>query len=172
MLKKSPLHTALALVLAIAAAAPASAQEPDTVEGAARAIDADIIIVGKQRVILWGIDAPERSQYCIANSQKWGCFDAALRTMQNLAGRGAVRCLLVGEPDPFSRRYGVCESGGADLGAEMVKAGMALAYTEQSDDYVGMQSEAIAAGVGLWQVGVEFDEPWIWRKNNNPGGYR
>lgn len=162
----------VALVALIAAAGPAAAQELETIDGAARALDADILIVDKQRVILWGIDAPERNQPCIANSQRWACHDAAVRTLQNLAGRGLVSCLLTGEPDPFNRRHGVCESGGVDIGAEMVRAGMALAFTEQTDDYLDVQNEAIAAGAGLWQVGVEFEEPWVWRKANNPGGYR
>lgn len=172
MLKQGLRWLAMLGTLAGLAEAPALAQDVETIEGPGRAIDADIVIVGTQRVILWGIDAPERDQHCIANSRKWGCYDAALRTLQNLAGRGVVRCILTGEADPFKRRYGVCESGGVDLGAEMVRAGMALAYTEQSDDYVEVQNEAIVAGVGLWQVGVEFQEPWVWRKANNPGGYR
>lgn len=157
----------------LAGAAPALAEDVDTVSGPARAIDADIIIVGEnQRVILWGIDAPERSQTCRANSQHWGCYDAALRTLQNLAGRGIVTCTLTGEPDPFNRRYGVCESGGEDIGAEMVRLGMALAFTEQTDAYADIQAEAIAEGVGLWQVGVEFMEPWLWRQSRTPGGFR
>lgn len=166
----------LALLVATLAlpAAGAMAQVPrvERIEGPARAIDADIIMVGNQRVILWGIDAPERSQYCIANAQRWGCYEAALRTLQHLVGRGSVSCVLTGEPDPFNRRYGVCESGGEDINAAMVRAGMALAYREQSDDYWPVQQEAIVAAVGLWQLGVEFQEPWVWRRQNNPGGYR
>jgi endonuclease YncB( thermonuclease family) len=165
---------AIAGLLLCAGAAPALAEEEvDIISGPARAIDADIIIVGdNQRVILWGIDAPERSQTCIANSQHWGCYDAALRTLQNLAGRGIVTCTLTGEPDPFNRRYGVCESGGEDIGEEMVRLGMALAFTEQTDAYADVQTEAITEGVGLWQLGVEFMEPWLWRKSHTPGGYR
>ena len=156
-------------------ASPAVAQLPyvETVEGPARAIDADVIIVGdQQRVILWGIDAPERTQYCLVNNERWGCYEAALRTLQALASRGTVTCVLVGEADPFNRRYGVCESGGEDINAAMVRAGMALAFLEQSDDYLPEQDEAIVAQTGLWQLGVEFQEPWIWRRRENPGGYR
>ena len=32
--------------------------------------------------------------------------------------------------------------------------------------------EAISAGVGLWQVGVTFEEPWIFRLRETPGGLR
>jgi endonuclease YncB( thermonuclease family) len=164
----------LVTVAGLLTALPALAQIPyvETIEGPGRAIDADIIMVGEQRVILWGIDAPERTQFCLANAQRWGCYEAALRTLQTLASRGTVSCVLVGEPDPFNRRYGVCESGGEDINAAMVRAGMALAYLEQSADYLPVQDEAIVAQAGLWQLGVEFLEPWVWRQRESPGGYR
>lgn len=135
-------------------------------------IDADILAFGTQRVILWGIDAPEKKQVCQMNDAAWGCYDAAKRQLQLLAGRGEVSCVYKGEPDPFGRRYGVCTSGGEDLNAEMVKAGMALAFEEQTDDYVVQMADAITAGVGLWQMGVNFLEPWEFRRHETPGGYR
>lgn len=145
---------------------------PDEITGKPEVIDADILKFGRQRVILWGIDAPETRQTCQMNGALWGCYDAAKRHLQLLAGRGEVTCRFKGDPDPFGRRFGVCESGGEDLNAEMVKAGLALAYDEQSDDYDAQMAEAIGAGVGLWQPGVQFEEPWIFRRRETPGGYR
>ena len=49
------------LVLAGPATTPSMAQtDPDTISGTPEVIDADILKFGLQRVILWGIDAPER----------------------------------------------------------------------------------------------------------------
>jgi endonuclease YncB( thermonuclease family) len=156
-----------------AIAEPAGAQtNPTEIRGIAEVIDADIIRIGEQRVILWGIDAPERRQTCQLNGERWGCYDVAFRQLQLLAGRGEVVCYFHGDPDPFGRRFGVCESGGADLNAEMVKAGLALAYEEEDDAYVPQMAEAIAAGVGLWQIGAQFEEPWIFRRRETPGGFR
>ena len=161
------------LALAGPATAPAFAQtDPDTISGTPEVMDADILKFGRQRVILWGIDAPDQNQTCQMNGALWGCYDVAKREMQLLAGRGEVTCHLKGAPDPFGRRYGVCESGGQDLNAEMVKAGLALAFEEQSADYDGQMAEAIGAGTGLWQVGVNFEEPWVFRRRETPGGYR
>jgi endonuclease YncB( thermonuclease family) len=158
---------------ALSAALPAAAQTDATeIRGTAEVIDADIIKFGEQRVILWGIDAPERRQTCRINGEEWGCYDVAFRQLQLLAGRGEVVCYLTGEPDPFGRRFGVCESGGQDLNAEMVKGGFALAYQEESDAYVPQMAEAIMAGVGLWQIGAEFEEPWEFRRRETPGGFR
>ncbi len=152
---------------------PASAQQVSgKVEGMARVIDADILQIDKTRVILWGVDAPERSQTCILNGQLWGCYDVARRTLEELASRGKVSCVLIGKPDPFHRYFGVCESGGEDIGGEMVRRGMALAFTQQSKDYADIQTQAITKGVGLWQPGVQFEEPWVWRHEHTPGGYR
>jgi endonuclease YncB( thermonuclease family) len=146
--------------------------EGDVVTGAAEVIDADILKIGQQRVILWGIDAPERAQTCRRDGEHWGCYDAARRTLELLAGRGEVTCYLRGEADPFGRRHGVCESGGEDLAAEMVRKGMALAFADQTEEYAPVQIEAIAAEAGLWNIGVEFREPWEFRRTNTPGGYR
>jgi endonuclease YncB( thermonuclease family) len=142
------------------------------IRGMAEVIDADIIRIGEQRVILWGIDAPERRQTCLLNGDPWGCYDVAFRQLQLLAGRGEVVCYFHGDPDPFGRRFGVCESGGSDLNAEMVAAGLALAYAEETDAYLPQMGEAISAGAGLWQIGAQFEEPWEFRRRETPGGFR
>ena len=151
----------------------AQAQTTDTeIRGTPEVIDADVLKFGTRRVILWGIDAPERKQTCQLNGELWGCYDVAFRHLQLLAGRGEVTCTYRSDPDPFGRRFGVCESGGQDLNAEMVRAGLALAFDEQSDDYDAAMADAITAAVGLWQPGVNFEEPWVFRRRETPGGYR
>ncbi|MBK8084516.1 MAG: thermonuclease family protein [Devosia sp.] len=167
----------LALSIAVLASAvfssQAQAQSTDTgISGLPEVIDADVLKFGTQRVILWGIDAPERPQTCVLNGALWGCYDAAFRHLQLLSGRGEVTCAYRGDPDPFGRRYGVCESGGQDLNAEMVRAGLALPFHDQSDEYDAAMADAITAGVGVWQLGVVFEEPWVFRRRETPGGYR
>ena len=162
-----------ALAFAMMAATPALAETPvEIVTGEARVIDADILIVAGKRIILWGLDAPERSQVCNLDSNEWGCYHVAKRTLEALAGRGEIQCTLVGEPDPFGRRHGVCTFGAEDLNAQMVRKGMALAFSEQTADYEPQQLEAITEGVGLWQPGAKLEEPWVWRRGHTPGGYR
>lgn len=158
-------------MMAACVAGLAVAQE--RLAGLAEVVDADIIRIGAQRVILWGIDAPEREQPCYRDGERWGCADAARRALELLAGRGEVVCVLTPDPaDPFGRRHGVCESGGQDIAAEMVRRGMALAWLEQTDAYLPQQIEAITAEAGVWALGVEMDAPWDWRRNNTPGGFR
>ena len=162
-----------ALAISMILATPAAAQTPpEIISGAARVIDADILIVAERRVILWGLDAPERNQTCALAGKEWGCYDVAKRALEALAGRGEIECVLTGEPDPFGRRHGVCSFGSEDLNAEMVRTGMALAFSEQTTDYEPQMLEAITAGAGLWQPDAVFIEPWVWRRTNSPGGYR
>ena len=160
------------LAFAMLLAGPAPAQTADTVTGKPAVIDADILKFGQQRVILFGIDAPEKNQTCNAGGALWGCYDASRRYLELLAGRGEVTCKLQGAADPFGRRFGICESGGQDLNAEMVKAGLALAYDDQSDMYDAAMADAITAATGLWQPGVNFEEPWVFRMRETPGGFR
>lgn len=167
------LFCALGIAMTLAAPAPVLAETPpETISGEARVIDADILIVDGRRVILWGLDAPERNQTCGLDGKAWGCYDVAKRTLEALAGRGPIDCVLTGEPDPFGRRHGVCTWGAEDINAEMVRKGMAMAFSEQTADYEPQQLEAITEGVGLWQPGATFEEPWVWRRAHSPGGFR
>jgi endonuclease YncB( thermonuclease family) len=161
------------LVFSMLLAAPAFGDTaPDQITGTPEVIDADILKFGQQRVILWGVDAPDQKQTCQMNDAVWGCYDVAKRHLQLLAGRGQVTCHFQGKPDPFGRRFGICDSGGEDLNAAMVSAGLALAFDEETDAYDAQMADAITAGAGLWQPGVSFEEPWVFRRRETPGGFR
>lgn len=149
-----------------------SAQGAGSVSGQAEAINADILKVGEARVVLWGIDAPDPGQPCSLNGRPWGCFDAAMRALQIMVSRGPVTCLLTDQTDPYNRSYGVCEVAGEDVGGALVSAGLAVAYSVETEAYAPMQQEAIGASVGLWQPGVQFQLPWEWREIESPGAYK
>ena len=158
---------ALALTVAVSGA---SAQE--VVTGAAKVVDADIIMVEKQRVILWAVDAPERPQKCFVGDLTWDCHGAARQALGELIASGEASCTLQpGAPDKFNRRYGVCTSAGKDVGAELVRLGLARAYVEQGAGYLAQEEEARAAAVGVFQAGAKVDAPWDWRKTD-PRNYR
>jgi endonuclease YncB( thermonuclease family) len=166
------IRTAAALLMGLAVGAPAGALAADVVTGPAHAVDADILLVGKQRVILWEVDAPERPQQCFVGALKWGCYDAARQALDDLVAAGETTCTLTDEPaDKFHRRYGVCTNSGKDVGAELVRQGMAWAYLDQGSDYVPEQDEARAAQIGVFQPGARIDVPWEWRKRD-PRNYR
>lgn len=54
-----------------------------------------------------------------------------------------------------------CAINGRDLATGIVRAGLAWAYVEYSQDYVALEAEARAAGRGVWQA--EAEPPWEYR---------
>lgn len=166
------IRTKLGLAVVAMTLAVSGAVAQEVVTGAAKVVDADIIMVEKQRVILWAVDAPERPQKCFVGDLLWDCYSAARQALGELLALGEVSCTLQpGEPDKFNRRYGVCTSAGRDIGAELVRLGMARAYVEQGLDYVAQEEEAKAAAVGVFQPGAKVDAPWEFRKTD-PRNYR
>lgn len=140
-----------------ALAAGASAQE---IAGQATVVDGDTLTVGGQRVRLWGIDAPESHQACSRGGSRYQCGSEATLHLWTLVASGAVRC-EVKTHDRYKRAVAVCRSQGRDVGAEMVRAGWALAFVRYSSEYVGAEAEARSARRGMW-AGT-FDAPWDWR---------
>jgi endonuclease YncB( thermonuclease family) len=129
---------ALAIVALIAAlfATPAAAQ---------RVIDGDTIDLNGTRWRLWGIDAPETHQAC---ADGWPAGLEATAAMGRLMEGKAVVCEFRGH-DRYKRSIGLCRAGGEDLGASMVSAGMAWAFTRYSSDYVSQERAAIGARLGV-----------------------
>jgi endonuclease YncB( thermonuclease family) len=166
------MHTKLSLAILALLSAVSGAAAQEVVSGPAKVVDADIIMVEKQRVILWAVDGPERPQKCYVGDLLWDCYGAARQALGELIASGEASCALTpGEPDKFNRRYGVCTSGGKDIGGELVRMGMARAFVEQGDDYVAQEEVAKAAALGMFQPGAKIDAPWEFRKTD-PRNYR
>ena len=127
--------------------------------GIARVLDGDTIEIGTQRIRLWGVDAPEGRQSCLAGSRRWPC---GRRATAALASRIDGRSVTCEERDRDGRIVAVCRHGGRDVNAWLVREGWALAYRRYSRAYVGEESAAKVARRGLWRG--EFVQPWNWRR--------
>ena len=148
---------ALAAVLA-AAEAPAD----DTT----RVTDGDTLRLGAVEVRLFGIDAPERRQLCArADGTPWPCGHAASARLAELVALGPVRCRPQ-DRDRYGRVVSICTAGGVDLGGRLVAEGLARAYVSFSDAYLPLETDARAAGLGLWQGAA--DAPWDYRAEASP----
>jgi endonuclease YncB( thermonuclease family) len=152
----------LASVLAVAAAAlPIAPPVFADVIGEAQVIDGDTLQVAGERVRLHGIDAPERKQGCSLSGVGYACGQAATRSLTGATAGKVITCK--GEKrDRYGRLVAVCFAGEDDLNAKMVRDGWALAYRRYGKDYVPQETQARAAGSGMWQG--QFVEPWEWRK--------
>ena len=129
--------------------------------GPATVTDGDTLTVAGQRVRLFGIDAPESKQTCLAGGQRWPCGRSVTQALERcIAGRPVV----CSERDcgRYGRIVAVCRAGGEDVSAWMVSQGLALAYRRYSTACIGQERAAMAARRGLWRG--EFVAPWDWRQ--------
>ncbi len=152
---------ALLIVSAACIGAP-----PDTVSGRVTVTDGDSFEIAKTRIRLNAVDAPEGRQTCVRSGSIWPCGEAAAAKLRALVAGRTVSCTRKDE-DSYGRMVAVCSNGTADLGAEMVTAGLALAYRQYGDDYVDEEDAARAARRGLWAG--EFTPPWELRRSQDGG---
>ena len=102
-----------------------------------------------------GIDAPEKGQL-------YG--DVATLHLQWLISGKPVG-LKLKQKDAYGRWIATAYLDGADIGAEMLKEGLAWHYKEHDNNprYAQLEAEAKRNGFGLWSDDRAV-APWIWRK--------
>ena len=119
------------------------------VQGVIRVIDGDTLDVGGIRVRLHGIDAPEVGQTCrTATGKSWDCGTWASRELRALYQGAQASCEAV-DRDKYDRVVATCSVAGHDLGAELVRRGMAIAFRKYSMIYVPDENRARKSRVGL-----------------------
>jgi len=160
------LRLGLGVLLAVMLSSEPMAQE--VVTGKAVPLQADQITIGTRRISIFGIDAPDPDQdrECRLNGQFFGCYSNARRFLAELLDLGEVTCTDTGKRNYVQFSYMTCVINGKDVGEEMVKAGHALAFLPQSTKYVEFEKAAKAAKLGIWQQGIVFTIPWVWRDSN------
>jgi endonuclease YncB( thermonuclease family) len=136
------------LLLALFLATPAGAQI---------VVDGDTIKLNGTTWRLWGIDAPELSQPCLDG---WFAGIESARALERHMLGKRIECEFRGK-DRYGRSIGLCRADGRDLGADMVEAGMAWAFTRYSSDYVEQEMAALSARLGVHAHDCE--KAWDWR---------
>lgn len=128
----------------------------------AQVVSGDTLVIGGRYFRLFGIDAPEINQTCADGSgRSYGCGRQAAAWLSSWLQDNQLECRVMQE-DQKGNMMGVCSLGAYDIGAALVNAGWAVAYTQYSDIYVPYQVQAQNNARGLWQG--EFYMPWDWRK--------
>jgi endonuclease YncB( thermonuclease family) len=126
-----------------------------------RVADGDTIELGRQRIRLQGVDAPELHQECRdASGRNWACGRRARSELRRLIGNDPVQCSSHVK-DRFGRSVATCRANGRDLGEAMVRSGYALAYPDWASPYGSAQSEARSRKLGVWSG--SFENPRAWR---------
>ncbi|MFW2542045.1 thermonuclease family protein [Primorskyibacter sp. 2E107] len=149
-------------MILLLASAPAFASVGDVIAGPMQVIDGDTVRIGDQRIRLHGIDAPERDQMCGgAGVPMWACGEWISGEVKARYDGRMARCDWL-DTDRYGRAVARCRVGGEDIGAALVRSGLAFAYDRYSLDYVDEEHTAAEAGRGLHAVGVQ--SPSAFRK--------
>lgn len=139
----------LIALLSMMASASASAQTA--------VIDGDTIRVNGQPFRIFGIDAPEKVQWC---GDDYPAGELSARTLEKLVQNGKVTCEPKGT-DRYLRTLAVCRVDGVDLGKTMVRLGYAWAFTRYSQDYVDQEAAGRKERLGVHAHGCV--PAWDWR---------
>jgi endonuclease YncB( thermonuclease family) len=138
------------LILVILAMAPAGQVIGQTVT------DGDTLKQGGITYRLWGIDAPELAQTC---PDGWPAGRLAATKLQELTA-GPIVCQEK-DRDRYGRIVAICRASGEDLGAIMVREGLAWAFVRYSRDYVDQEAKAKVDRLGVHVHGCQ--PAWEWR---------
>ena len=120
-------------------------------------VDGDSLEYQGERIRILDIDAPEFLQKCYDSSGwQYRCGFEAKEYLRKLVS-GNIRCERMGK-DRYKRSLMDCFNGNINIGAEMVRQGYAVAY---SDRYKEEEQEAKANKRGIWQG--RFMRPELYR---------
>lgn len=112
----------------------------------------------RHRVRLAGIDAGEVAPFtrCRQSPSVWACSpparstaDAAKTRARQLTANGA-RCAIT-DTDRYRRSVAVCAVDGRDLGATLVREGLAISETNYGDPYRREERQARTSARGIWR---------------------
>jgi endonuclease YncB( thermonuclease family) len=128
------------------------------IAGHPRAIHGDTIAFGRAHVRLYGIAALENDQTCSNTAGTlYPCGVLATRALRHLVDGENIIC----HADAWNlnrRLLATCWRSDLDLGREMVREGLAIAYGHFSKVYAADEDEARAARRGIW--GATFEESY------------
>lgn len=132
------------------------------VYGSVRVINGDTLMMNGHYIRLYGIDAPESDQTCANKTgRSYHCGRLAATWLRDWITDNELECRIM-QRDARGNMVGTCSLGQYDLGAALVNAGWALAYTKYTNIYLPYQEQAMINRVGLWQG--KFYTPADWRK--------
>lgn len=152
------------LMVLLSACAPA----PPTVMGRASVIDGDTVEIHGQRIRLWGVDAPEARQSCDdAIGVAYACGRLSANRLDQRLENKTVSCWLQ-DTDRYGRMVARCETDGEDVGAWLVRQGLAVRYARYAGTaYMIEEVAARRDKSGIW-TGA-FVNPEDWRRERRGG---
>lgn len=119
--------------------------------GRATVTDGDTLTVAKQRIRLWGIDAPESAQQCTGkDGRTWPCGRRSAAALDGHLLQKTVRCQPK-DTDRYGRVVAECFVQGASVNRWMVRSGWAVAYRQYATAFIADEADARQHQRNLWQ---------------------
>ena len=147
-------------------------KETKIIAGIAKVIDGDTIKIEKNKIRLFGIDAPEKKQKCqkhclliffINFNKNYQCGVISTNKLKSKINNKFIICKS-NNKDRYNRFIAECYKNKTNINRWMVSNGYAVAYRKYSKKFVSQENLAKKDKLGLW-AGT-FEMPWEWRKNN------
>ena len=150
------------LVLLLSTVSTIRTSSAEEFTGSLLIVDGDTIVVGGRDVRIQGIDSAELGQRCV-NSQRQFVRPGELAADRlRLLAEGSVTC-NGRNYDDYGRLIAICKTkNGTDVGATLVREGLAWAFVKYSTEYVADETVARKNGIGVWQM--KCQAPWEFRK--------
>jgi endonuclease YncB( thermonuclease family) len=120
-------------------------------------VSGDTLLLDGKLYRLWAIDAPESEQSC---ADGWPAGALAKARLQALVQGGTVHC-KERERDVYGQSLAVCTVSGKDLGAALVREGLAWPSRQHAEEYFGQQALAKKERLGIHSH--LCTPPWLWR---------
>ena len=139
--------------------------EQGQVKGTAKAIKGDVIEIDRQRIKLYGIEAPELEQLCYIKSKPWHCGLAAKQRLAKKIADKSLTCLKR-EQKKDNMPLAECFVEKENLNAWLVGQGWAIADRQDSRNFISHEIIAQRNLKGIYQS--EFLKPSLWREINQP----
>ena len=147
-------------------------QEPKIISGIAKVVDGDTIKIGKNKIRLFGIDAPEKKQQCqkpwlsiffLTFNKDYKCGEISTNKLKIKINNKLVMCKS-NNKDRYNRFIAECFKDKININKWMISNGYAVAYRKYSKKFISQENLAKKEKLGIW-AGT-FEMPWEWRKKN------
>ncbi len=141
--------------------------------GKAKVIDGDTIIIKEKKIRLYGIDAPEKKQFCkkkylniffLSFKKNYPCGEESTIKLKKFLNKQSINCKIKNEKDRYNRYLAICYKRNKDVNAWLVRNGLAVSYRKYSKKYLNQEFNAKEDKLGVWRG--SFEMPWVWRKKN------
>ena len=109
-------------------------------------IDGGTLVMAGRTVRLWGIEAPSAEQVCTTTAgRSRPCGKRVRDQLRSAVQDDDLTC------QPKAPGFELCRVAGLDIGALLVKEGLAKITDSARGDYQEIEARARAARVGLWE---------------------